>query len=314
MSLKSRKPQRTAELTLQIDRSTLAEMMRANAGREASFVVIGGTQVGQTIPLSSDEAVVLGRDPECAGVINDDGISREHAEVRCEGPERYVIMDLNSTNGVFVDGQRIQTHLLKEGDKVLLGRRTILKFVLQDKLDLNYQQQMYESAVRDALTGSFNRKHFDERISSELSFARRHHVPISLVMMDLDHFKRVNDTWGHQAGDQVLISVSKAMMETLREEDIFARYGGEEFVIIARGIDLVGARAMGERLRALVESMVICTPGKERIPVTISLGIGTVLGGEEVLAADLIKRADENLYAAKESGRNSVVASRIHIR
>jgi diguanylate cyclase (GGDEF)-like protein len=306
-----RKTRRTTELTLQLERSALSEMVEGGAPKEASFVVLGGLDVGNAIPVRRDRATILGRDPSCDGILRDDGISRRHAQVVCSGTERFVLIDMGSTNGIFVEGRRVERHVLEEGDKILVGRRTILKFVMQDSLEARFQRQMYESAVRDALTGAFNRKHFDERISSEVSFARRHVVSLSLVMMDLDHFKRINDTWGHQAGDQVLVAVAGAAMETLREEDVFARYGGEEFAVIARGISEAGGLSLGERLRAEIEAIVVTAPGGERIPVTVSAGVATIGGGEEVEVAALVACADSNLYKAKAAGRNRVVASRL---
>jgi diguanylate cyclase (GGDEF)-like protein len=307
---KQRKPRPAAELTLQLDTSTLAERMRDKPRRRASLLVIGGIDVGNIIPLELSR-VVLGRDPECGGILRDDGISREHAEVVREGPDRFLIRDLGSTNGIFVGGERVGSHELSDGDKVLFGRRTILKFVLQDALEMEFQQQMYRSAVRDALTGAFNRKHFDERITAELSYASRHNSPVSLLMIDLDRFKRINDTFGHIAGDQVLKSVAAVIAETIRAEDVFARYGGEEFVVIAREVDAIGGLALGERLRRLVEEMRVLQPDGERILVTISVGVATAPRGAVVKAAALVKRADENLYAAKRGGRNRVEASMV---
>ena len=306
-----RKPRPTTEMTLQFALGPAAELARARDERQAAFVVIGGMDMGDTIPLKEDGPTVIGRDPECDGIIRDDGISRRHVQVVREGSGAFVLEDLGSTNGVFVDGERVTRHRLVDGDKVLVGRRTILKFVLQDKLDVVFQIQMYESSVRDALTGAFNRRHFDERIAAELSYTKRHAVPVTLAMLDLDHFKKVNDSWGHPAGDQVLQSTARALMTMLRQEDVFARYGGEEFVVIARGITPAGGLALGERMRAEVERMVIRTPETERIPVTISVGVCTAPGGSTSSPADLIKQADANLYAAKAAGRNRVVATEL---
>jgi len=312
-SSEKRKPRPTAEMTLQLERESAAEIARPCSERRAAFVVIGGLDVGDTILFAEDRATLIGRDAECDGVIRDDGISRRHARVCRDESGAFVIEDLGSTNGVFVDGTRIERHRLAEGDKVLLGKRTILKFVMQDKLDLVFQRQMYESSIRDALTGAFNRRHFDEVLAAELSFAKRHGVSVTLAVIDLDHFKKVNDAWGHQAGDQVLQSVARTIMEVLRHEDVFARYGGEEFTVFARGITAVGGLALGERLRAEVEGMVIRARGDARIPVTISVGVCTVPGGQDVAAADLLKQADVNLYAAKAAGRNRVVATALRI-
>ena len=308
MEMKRKRRKRT-DLTLQLDRSTIIEQMRESVGRQASLVVIGGIDLGCSFPLSTTESTVLGRDNDCEGIIHDDGISKRHAEVVFDNRERYIIRDLGSTNGIYVDGHKIQQHVLKDGDKILIGRRTILKFMLQDPVEMEFQRQMYQSSVRDPLTGAYNRKHFDERISSEISFTRRHRVPLTLIMIDLDYFKKVNDTYGHQAGDQVLIAVSDTIMDALREEDIFSRYGGEEFMVIARGIDEIGGMALGERLRCMVEEMKITTPDEVSIPVTISLGVGTVPGGMAASSTHLLKLVDDNLYRAKKNGRNCVVTS-----
>jgi len=311
---KKRKRRPSTEMTLQLDvAATTAARPRAAEPKVASLVVIGGLDVGETIPIREEGATVLGRDPECDGAIRDDGISRRHARIVRAQSGAFVLEDLESTNGVFVNGARVVSRALAEGDKILLGRHTILKFVLQDALDVQFQRRMYESSVRDALTSAFNRRHFDDRIAAELSYAKRHGATVTLAMLDLDHFKRINDTWGHPAGDQVLVAAARAMLDTLRQEDLLARYGGEEFAVIARGITPIGGLALGERLRAQVERMRILAPSGERIPVTVSAGVCTVPGGVEVAPAELVRRADENLYRAKDAGRNRVVASEFGI-
>ena len=309
--MKKRQRHKTAEHTLKLDCITAEGLLLEVSSKHPCLVVIGGMNIGERIELNPNSPVTMGRDPGCTVVIRDDGISRYHAQVEPDGQGGFIIRDMNSTNGIFVDGKRIQIRMLKEGEKILLGRRTILKFVHQDKLDMQFQEQMYESSVKDALTGAYNRKHFNERISSEISFANRHKIPLSLLIMDLDHFKNVNDTWGHQAGDQVLMTVSKAMLETLREEDFFARYGGEEFVIIARGINQTGAAALGERVRHLIENLVISTPDGVMIPITVSIGSCTVPPGHETDSTILLKEADTNLYKAKQTGRNRTVTSKL---
>ena len=308
-----RSRRRTAELTLQLEHSTLAERLREGEGKRAALLVIGGIDMGGIIPLERD-STLLGRDPACDGVVRDDGISRRHAEVRRRGDGGYVLVDLDSTNGVFVDGGRVAEHELREGDKVLLGRRTVLQFVLQDPFEEQFRAQMYESTVRDPLTGAYNRKHFDERFEAELSYARRHGAPLTLLIFDLDHFKRINDTYGHPAGDQVLQAVVAAVSDRLRSEDLLARYGGEEFTVVARGITDIGGLALGERLRREVEELRVLAPDGERIPVTISVGAATVPGESGAGADAVLALADENLYEAKRRGRNQVVAKRVEQR
>ncbi len=135
-----------------------------------------------------------------------------------------------------------------------MGSTTILKFTYHDNLDEIFQKQMYESALRDGLTKAFNKKYFTDRLESEFTFATRHGTPLGLVLFDIDHFKKVNDTHGHQAGDFVLSEISTLLSATLRAEDVFARYGGEEFAVICRGSDGAQTRVVGERLRRAVET------------------------------------------------------------
>lgn len=302
----------TTQITVQLDRDTLGMMKKRD--REAmkpSLVVVQGVDRGDAV-IIAHTPMVLGRADMCDYVIRDDGISRKHAHIVKTPEERYMIEDLGSTNGIFIGKNRVQRHVLEEGDKVLIGRRTILKFVYQDALDERYQKQMYESAVKDGLTGVYNRKHFNERIISEMSFALRHRTSLSLLIFDLDHFKNVNDTFGHQVGDQVLAEVAAKIQFTLREEDFFARYGGEEFAVLARDIGGPGANALGERIRQIVQDMRITTPFGVRVPVTLSIGVCTIGDGLKTNHEALIKCADDNLYQAKDSGRNRVVS--VHLK
>ena len=309
--MSSDKSEATTQLTIQLDRDTLSMMKeQARESIRPSLVVVQGVDRGDAFTIEHTP-LILGRGDTCDYIIRDDGISRKHAQIIEQANGRFMIEDLNSTNGIFIGQKRVQRHVLEEGDKVLIGRRTILKFVYQDAVDERYQKQMYESAVKDGLTGVYNRKHFNERIQSELSFALRHKSSLALLIFDLDHFKMVNDTYGHLVGDHVLIEVAKKIQYTLREEDFFARYGGEEFAVLARDIDDTGARALGERIRQLVQDMRITTEFGVRVPVTLSIGIATLLDGMKVSAEEMIKCADVNLYRAKESGRNRVYSTQL---
>lgn len=301
----------TTQLTVQLDRETL-NIIKAQAkdSMKPSLVVVQGMDRGDAFVIQKTP-LVMGRGDTCDYVIRDDGISRTHAQI-VELPDGdYIIEDLGSTNGIFIGKNRVGRHPLAEGDKVLLGRRTILKFVYQDAVDERYQKQMYESAVKDGLTGVYNRKHFNERIISEMSFAMRHRTSLSLLIFDLDHFKDVNDNYGHQVGDLALTEVAQKIQKTLREEDFFARYGGEEFAVLARDINADGSMALGERIRQIVQDMRIVTPLGLRIPITMSIGVATVSGGVKVSAEEFIKLADDNLYKAKKNGRNRVVTTNI---
>jgi diguanylate cyclase (GGDEF)-like protein len=269
----------------------------------ATLVVLSGSNVGEMYRLDKDQ-MVIGRGDKVDVRLVDEGISREHARlVKDEG--RVVLEDLGSTNGTYCNGQRVQRHPLTEGDKILIGSTTILKFSYQDKLDEMFQRQMSESALRDGLTRAYNKRYFSDRIESEFQYAIRHTTPLSLIFLDIDHFKKINDAHGHQAGDLVLAQLATLVMSMLGEEETFARYGGEEFAVIARGVDLEAAAALSERLRAAVESHPFKFQGTA-IPVTISVGVARAPASEMATSGDLVARADEAMYTAKRGGRNRV--------
>jgi diguanylate cyclase (GGDEF)-like protein len=164
---------------------------------------------------------------------------------------------------------------------------------------------MSESALRDGLTRAYNKRYFSDRIESEFQYAIRHRTPLSLIFLDIDHFKKINDVHGHQAGDLVLAQLSTLVMSMLGEDDTLARYGGEEFAIVARGVDLEAAVALSERLRAAVEGHPFLHQGTS-IPVTVSVGVARAPAAGMSSSGDLVARADEAMYAAKRGGRNRV--------
>ncbi len=252
------------------------------------------------------ESTVIGRGQQADIQVIDEGISRRHAEIVHEGDD-IVIRDLGSTNGTYCNGDRIAEHQLSDGDKIQVGSTTILKFTFHDSLDESFQRQMYESALRDGLTKIFNKKYFLDRLESEFAYAVRHRTPLSLVMFDIDHFKKINDTHGHLAGDYALSTLAKVVSDTIRQEDVFARYGGEEFAVICRGIDLGGALAFGERIRRCVDGQAFVYNGID-IKVTVSVGVAAVpeVGMKE--PQELIGAADDALYQAKRQGRNRVIS------
>jgi diguanylate cyclase (GGDEF)-like protein len=269
----------------------------------AYLVVLAGASVGEMYKVEGDKTVI-GRGQKAQVRLLDDGISREHAQVVIEG-NKIFLEDLGSTNGTFCNGLKVDRRELCDGDKILVGSTTILKFTYHDNLDEIFQKQMYESALRDGLTKAFNKKYFTDRLESELTFALRHQSPLVLVMFDIDHFKKVNDTHGHQAGDLVLSELSTLLTSALRAEDVFARYGGEEFAVICRGTDLTQAQIVGERMRKAVESHRFTFEGTH-IPVTISVGIAGLPDAAVKDATDLVARADKALYQSKHGGRNRV--------
>ena len=281
------------------------ELRKRRSKDRASVVVLAGTNVGEMYRLEGVE-VIVGRASNAQIKLNDDGISRRHARIVTEGGAVF-IEDLGSANGTMVNGVRIESRqMLQDGDKIRLGPATILKFGFHDDIDESFQQRMYDAALRDGLTGAFNKKFFLDRLDSELSYARRHHFDLSLLIFDADHFKRVNDTYGHLAGDMVLQKLAKIAAGALRQEDIFARYGGEEFDIICRGVKIQHAGVLGERLRGNVESGIFESDGR-RLAVTISIGVAAYPTSPVETPAQLIAAADEALYEAKRCGRNRVL-------
>lgn len=287
---------------------SLAELRRgaATAPRDRHLLIrVQGTELGQVLALT-ESAYTFGRSAESDLWVNDTGMSRRHARLVRDG-DGYVLEDLESANGTFVQGERVTQRRLRDGDTIQLGPRVAFRYSLTDVDEEGALRRLYEASVKDALTGACNREHLDERLKAEVSYARRHHAALSLIMLDLDHFKRVNDTHGHPAGDAVLVEASARIRRDLRAEDIFARYGGEEFVVILRGIELENAARVAERLRRIIAAAPVSFE-QTLIAVTGSFGVASLGELAEPSPEALIAAADHRLYAAKRSGRDRVVS------
>ncbi len=287
-------------------RVTAPEPKRPAGGDHAYLIVLAGSSVGEMHKLTSDRTL-LGRSSQAQVRILEEGISRGHAEIVPRG-DMLVLRDLGSTNGTYCNGDRVTEHVLRDGDKIQIGSTTILKFTFHDSLDENFQRQMFEAALRDGLTKAFNRKYFVERLEAEFAYSSRHQTMLSLVLFDIDHFKQVNDKYGHPAGDYALVGLAQIIAAAIRQEDIFARYGGEEFAVLCRGVDLEGARAFGERIRVAVEAKVFHYE-KTPIILTISVGVASFSPATDS-PTEMIRLADEALYEAKHTGRNRVCAAK----
>ena len=274
------------------------------------LVVIAGQHLGEIYPIEGE--ILIGRDPEVQLRLPDDeGVSRRHARVT-KVAEGALLADLGSQNGTYVDGERVQEHVLKEGMKIRVGQTTVLKFARYDEVEEKAQRQLLESALRDGMTHAFNRRYFVQRLAAEVRFAERHHQPLALLMIDIDHFKQLNDKLGHLAGDEVLRTLVGVLSETLRAEDVLARYGGEEFAVLVRGVPKANAIVLGERLRRVVEELEL-EHENEKLPLTVSVGISLfpIADGPEGVPSEqtgarLIELADAALYRAKNGGRNRV--------
>jgi two-component system, cell cycle response regulator len=268
------------------------------------LIIIAGNGVGKNFRLDRP-VMYIGRGETCDVQIQDSGISRKHARIVVEGDGAVFLEDLGSTNGTFVEHGRVDRHRLQDGDKIQFGRTTIIKFSVTDSTEIEFTEHMYVSATHDGLTRINNRKFFEEQFRTEFAYSSRHRLPLTLLMIDLDHFKRVNDTYGHATGDLVLKMVARTLARVIRTEDILARYGGEEFVVLARGTDRKSAVVLAERIRSTVESQLIPNPaGAFRI--TVSLGTATLADANLTTRAALVAAADKALYRAKNAGRNRI--------
>jgi diguanylate cyclase (GGDEF)-like protein len=261
-----------------------------------------GTVVSITTPPFS-----IGRHATNRLPVDDDSISRFHARFVCENGDYYV-EDLGSRNGTFIQGKRITRALIRDDDWVQLGARVAFRFAMTDARQEGLLRKLYESSTRDALTAAYNRRHFDDRLRAEIAFAVRHATDCGLILLDLDHFKRVNDTHGHPAGDEVLRHLSAIATRMLRTEDVFARFGGEEFAVILRGASTRGASQLAERLRDALATTHASYEGS-KIPMTLSAGCAALSCCSAPTPEEVIAVADRRLYAAKQGGRNRVVAS-----
>jgi two-component system, cell cycle response regulator len=274
----------------------------------AYLIMVRGGIPGTMLRLQ-EHGTTLGRSAENAFQLIDLTVSRRHAFLSVDPAGRLTITDEGSTNGTFVNGQRIPAHepaRLGDGDRIQLGRTVILKLVQLDPADERFQREMFERSVRDSLTGLYNRSFFLNQVRALSERNQAHGLGLAVLMLDIDHFKRINDRYGHVAGDGVLREVAARIREATRAEDLVARYGGEEFVIAlpVSAPDLATDRA--ERIRSSIAGQRVMAAAAE-IRVTASLGLAFAQPGRWRNESSLIMAADQALYQAKTDGRNRVV-------
>ena len=263
---------------------------------------LAGPLLGKFFPLQ-EGLTILGRSPDVDIVVNDSRISRQHLKIMVEG-EDVTIEDLGSTNGTFINGERKKICSLNADDKIQISPATIFKFSLADEDEKVAINELYELGVIDPPTNLYNKRYFLDRLQEELSHSKRLKIFLSLMMVDIDYFKKVNDTHGHLAGDNVLLKLANILQAMTRHEDIVARYGGEEFAIILRNTDEDGAHLLAERIRIAVAGTPINFEGED-IKITISTGIATLCDTFVFEThEDFIQAADKCLYYSKEHGRN----------
>jgi diguanylate cyclase (GGDEF)-like protein len=293
--------------------SNLVEPPRLSTG-DACLVMISGRDLGKKFSLAIGQTVV-GRSPKTNLQVDEDEVSRNHAVFTNDGG-RVLVRDLGSTNGTYVNDVTIRgDHALREGDLVKVGR-TIFKFLSGNNIEQAYHEEIYRLTTTDGLTQVFNKRYLIETLERELSRSVRYGRDLALILFDIDHFKRINDTFGHLAGDAVLKQLAQLVQRSIRRDDILARYGGEEFAVLCPECDLRQAAALAEKLRALISSHTFAFD-TSIIPLTASMGVADARDYLQLFpdtrgalhTFELIKLADDRLYQAKHQGRNRVVSS-----
>ncbi len=281
------------------------------SGRNFYLIEIYGEKLGRKIILDK-EKTTIGRSIYNDIVIDSNSISRNHAiiirKIDTKGKIYAYIRDLNSTNGIYLKDNKIPVEEdveLKDGVTIRIGRK-IYKFLVGNDLESNYFEEIYRLTIIDALTEIYNKRAFLEALEKEFNRSKRYNRPLSIVMFDIDHFKNVNDTYGHLTGDYVLKHLSRIIKNSIRKEEFFARYGGEEFMIIMPESNLKSAIKLAEKIRILIQNTKFHFVGKI-IPITISLGVAES-NFDINEPFELLSIVDKKLYEAKANGRNCVVS------
>ena len=290
----------TSDLTTQVDweRKGPPDL----GGARPSLTVLTGYDAGRIHVLENYETLV-GRADECDIQVLEPTISRRHAHfiVTSDGVE---VFDLRSRNGVTINGHRIQRQWLEDQDVVGLGGNTSFKFAYMNESDFRYQEKMFDNAVHDSLTRLHNKRYFLGMLEQYLLTTRKKLGTLNLFMLDLDHFKAINDTHGHQVGDAVLQHVAQLVRQESRSNDVIGRYGGEEFIMLLTDADAESAVRIAERIRMTIHQNTL-NINNLHVKLTASIGVASaaeVDGSPE----RLIALADERLYIAKRRGRNRV--------
>jgi len=266
---------------------------------------MGGPAMGQLHLLKEGEHII-GRSKEATIIVLDDAISRQHFKLIVKG-NQVIVEDLSSTNGTYVNGVRVTKQLLHDKDTLQISSQTVMAFSYVTDLEAQKQTQIYKMANYDPVTQARTKAYFLDQFSQEFSHARRKASPLSLIIFDIDFFKKVNDNYGHPAGDFILKKISEATTHVIRTEDLFARFGGEEFVILMRDTQEKDSLHLAERLRQIIARSPFDFEGK-KIKVSVSCGVACLKDGNFRNMDEMIKAADQYLYFAKQNGRNRVAS------
>lgn len=279
-----------------------------------ALVFLSGDLLAVPIPLEREE-VILGRALEADVRVNDTRVSRQHARINAvtddeTGTTEYVLTDLTSRNGTLLNGQKIESEVLQHGDKIHVGRH-LLRFEMLDEIDREYQREIRRLLSHDDLTGLLSSRSFFSELRREAERAKQEKRPFCVLMMDIDYFKRVNDTHGHLTGSKTLEEIGACITQNLRVGDAAARFGGEEFAAFLLDAELAQGLVAAERIRKEIENkeFSVVRQGKfaDSHHITISIGVA-LFPNDSSDPIELVERADSALYRAKRMGRNRVCA------
>lgn len=283
------------------------QSLHSSSRSEACFVVQAGGPIGKMVTVG--HGITIGRNAEADLCIPDNGVSRIHLRAKRTPDGLVRIVDQGSRNGTFVNFSRVNSAVLENGDRIYIGTGAILRFCYADRLEEVFQRKLYDAALRDSLTGLYNRRHLMSQLETEVDLVNRHVTQLTAVLIDIDHFKMINDQHGHLIGDAVLQGLGEQLRISIRGSDFAARYGGEELVIVCRGAQAKSGVQLAKRLQQQLRERILVkdVPG---LRVTFSAGVATAPHESVHNAEDLLRMADEALYRAKRSGRNRICLSK----
>lgn len=281
-----------------------------------ALIFLTGELLAAPIPLERDE-VILGRAMEADVRINDPKVARRHARINTVFDSEnkttvYVLTNLDSGGGTMLNNQKITREILHNGDKITVGEH-ILRFELLDEIDREYQRRIQRLLSHDDLTGLLTSRSFFSELRRESAQAKQDNRPFCVLMMDVDFFKVINDTFGHLTGNKILEEIGMCITRCLRSGDVAARFGGEEFAAFLLDAELRQGLVAADRIRSEIENYQFKSIEREHAPekhpVTISIGVAS-FSSDSKDPIELIEMADSALYCAKQEGRNRVRAFR----
>jgi diguanylate cyclase (GGDEF)-like protein len=280
------------------------------SSRDPYLVIFIGKDSGKLHKLKPG-IITIGRSPQAGITIDDERISRIHCAIKWSDGT-LTVEDKGSRNGAYVDSRKISHSVLPPGVSLQLGH-SVMKIEYKDKAEVEYEQSLIHQVSTDALTGIFNLQHFTSLALKEIAYARRLKQTVGIIIIDIDNFKRVNDTYGRAIGDFVLVQLADLICDKKRDEDLLGRYGGKKFIILQRGeVDKKSIHKQCERIRRAVERFKFCH-ADACVQITVSIGFHLNKPGNskaESLIDDLIDKAEQALYLAKEEGRNQTFSLR----